>query len=334
MTFLATFWIFWVISVSAADIVYPLPVISKPSCRFDNFSTLDSSCKETLPILEPDDYDDLKEDYDLRRIYTVLWTWTYTYGWDVWNWSHLWVDIATSEGTPVVSIADWTVIFAWVKTWRGNVVIIKHEINWKTIYSNYAHLSAINTTYWASVKASDKIWEVWSTWNSTWNHLHFQIDTNSWDSSHPYYYFQNCPWDEWTTVNAWSCISDVRNNTLDPLLFLSTKWAIIKWWEIDVDETIPETISQTDLTTRQEIEEREIKDFLRLYKLKFTYDSPTWNVPLNGTMTIHLTITRKSNWRAFTGNLPDFMNFITNREFVKILPDKLRVISEGKEILY
>jgi len=330
--FLISFLAFWIVSANAANLVYPTPIISKPNCRFDNFSDLTSDCKQNFPVLKTKDYNKLKDDYDLRRIYTVLWWATYTYWWDVWNWSHLWVDIATSRGTPVVSIADGTVIYAGAKTWWGNVVTVKHYINWKTIYSNYAHLSKVNTKYWTKLKAWDKLWEVWSTGNSTWNHLHFQIDTNSWDKSHPYYYFQNCPWDEWGVVNAWKCSSDMKNNTLDPLLFLETGWAIIKWWKIDKEKVDKiDKISQKDLTTVKSIQEREVRDFLRFYSVKLDFDSPTGNVPLWGTTQIHVRIYKKKNGKPFNGTLPGgFMDFIVNRDFVKILPNRLRLIENGK----
>ncbi|MCT4617561.1 MAG: M23 family metallopeptidase [Candidatus Gracilibacteria bacterium] len=329
--FLVSFFIFGVLGVEAANFSYPVPIISKPNCRFDEFSTLGSDCKQNLPVLKTSDYNNKKDDYDLRRIYTVLWGATYTYGWDVGSGSHLGVDIATSKGTPVVSMADGTVTYAGAKTGWGNIVTVKHTVNGKTIYSNYAHLSKITVKYGDKVNAGNKIGEVGSTGNSTGNHLHFQIDTNSGDKSHPYYYFQNCPGNEWNVVNTGGCSSDMKDNTIDPLLFLETNGAVIKGGVIDKEKVEKiEKVEQKNLITVKQVLEREVKDFLRRYKVSFVYDSPTGNIPLGGTTKIHITITRKHNGKAFTGNLPDFMKFLLNDNMVKIFPEKLRVLDGGK----
>lgn len=64
------------LSISAtafADFGYPLSQIAKPSCRKDAWSTLDDSCKMTLPRIVGADYQKYKNDTQYRRIYTVLW---------------------------------------------------------------------------------------------------------------------------------------------------------------------------------------------------------------------------------------------------------------------
>lgn len=211
-------------------IVYPLQEVSKLECRYENFSEIDSSCKENLQILKTNDYqkyanqNDWYNDYTRR--YTVLWWWSYTYWWDVWNWWHLWVDIATSEWTPVYSMADWEVIIATNKLDYWNLVSIKHKINWKTIVSNYAHLSKISVEKWEKINAWEKIGEVWSTWNSTWNHLHFQIDIST-KSSPSYYSYETCPYSYNDIINEWKCIDELNDITVDPLAFLETSWAIL-----------------------------------------------------------------------------------------------------------
>jgi hypothetical protein len=69
------------------EIVYPLKQISKLECRFEEFDTLTSSCKQTLPILTTNEYEKYaKKDggyNDYTRLYTVLWGSSYKYGWDV-----------------------------------------------------------------------------------------------------------------------------------------------------------------------------------------------------------------------------------------------------------
>ncbi len=121
-------------------IVYPLQDVAKLECRFEKFSELDSNCIENLKILKTNDYQkyaDLDDWYNYyTRRYTVLWWASYKYWWDQWNWWHMWVDIATSEWTPVYAMADWEVIIAQNKLEFWNLVSIKHEINGKKIVSN------------------------------------------------------------------------------------------------------------------------------------------------------------------------------------------------------
>lgn len=211
-------------------IVYPLQQVSKLECRYENFSELENSCKENLKTLKTSSYQkyaDQNDWYnDYTRRYTVLWGWSYTYWWDVWNWWHMWVDIATSEWTPVYAIADWEVIIAQNKLEFWNLISIKHELNWKKIVSNYAHLSKIDVKVWEKISAWEKIWEVWSTWNSTWNHLHFQIDLQT-KSSPAYYNYDTCPYSYNDIINEWKCFQELQNITIDPLAFLETSWAII-----------------------------------------------------------------------------------------------------------
>lgn len=212
------------------DIVYPLQQVSKLECRYDKFSDLDSSCKENLPILHTSDYQkyaNLNDWYnDYTRRYTVLWWASYTYWWDQWNWWHMWVDIATSEWTPVYAMAQWEVIIAQNKLDFWNLVSIKHTINGKKIVSNYAHLSKIEVKVWDKVNAWDKIWEVWSTWNSTWNHLHFQIDIAT-NTSPAYYSYDTCPYTYNEISEKWVCFNELQNLTVDPLAFLETSWAML-----------------------------------------------------------------------------------------------------------
>ncbi len=211
-------------------VVYPLKEISKLECRFSDFKDLKSSCKETLPVLKTKDYRKYATQgwgYNkYTRLYTVLWWASYKYGWDVWHGGHIWTDIATAKWTPVYSIAKWKVIRAKKDNMLWNFVTIEHKIRGKKVFSNYAHLSKINVKVWTSVHAGTKIWEVWSTWNSTWNHLHFQIDLDT--PFHPYYYdYKACPFSYYKITEDGVCYDELDKNTIDPLLFLETGGKIL-----------------------------------------------------------------------------------------------------------
>lgn len=217
------------------EIVYPIQEISKLECRFQDFDTLSSSCKTTLPILNTKDYNKYATQNgwynDFTRIYTVLWGSSYKYGWDVGSGWHQGTDIATAKWTPVYSIANGKVIEAGSDVAWGKYVSIEHTIRGQKVISNYAHLSKIQVNKGQSVDVSDKIWEVWSTWNSTGNHLHFQIDLPS--TFHPYYYdWNSCPYSYYEITEKGVCFDELTKNTFDPLAFLETNGAIIEDVEI------------------------------------------------------------------------------------------------------
>ncbi len=212
-------------------IVYPLKEVSSLNCRYQKFSELSSDCKEDLQILHTRDYKKYAENSgwynDYTRRYTVLWWASYKYGWDQWNGWHMWTDIATSEWTPVYAMADWEVIIAEKQIEFWNLVSIKHKINWKTIVSDYGHLSLISVESWDKVLAWDKIWEVWSTWNSTWNHLHFQIDLPSSQYYPAYYSYKTCPYTYNEISESPVCFEELQRITVDPLAFLETSGSIL-----------------------------------------------------------------------------------------------------------
>jgi hypothetical protein len=248
MTMFNIFIPFQVSARSNDVLIFPLKEISKLECRFEEFNTLSSSCKQKLPKLSPDDYNKYATKNggynDFTRIYTVLWGSSYKYGWDVWNGGHQGTDIATAKGTPVYSIADGKIIEAWNDISWGNYVSIQHTINGKKVISNYAHLSKINASKGDSVDVWDKIGEVWSTWNSTGNHLHFQIDLPS--TFHPYYYDWNaCPYSYYEITEKGVCFDELSTHTFDPLVFLESNGGVLD----EVKQTVSSSRSSSPSTS-------------------------------------------------------------------------------------
>ncbi|MCD5380456.1 peptidoglycan DD-metalloendopeptidase family protein, partial [Candidatus Gracilibacteria bacterium] len=227
-------------------VVYPLKEISKLKCRFDDFGTLGSDCKETLPVLNTKDYTKyIKKDggyNEYTRLYTVLWGASYKYGWDVGHGGHQGVDIATAKGTPVYSIADGTVILAKKDPSWGNVVSVKHTIRGKVLVSNYAHLSKIDVEKGDIIKVGSKVGEVGSTGNSTGNHLHFQIDLEH--LFHPFYYsWSTCPYGYYKITEEGVCFDELAEHTLDPLKFLESEGELLDSIEI-------QATNNTKITTK------------------------------------------------------------------------------------
>lgn len=428
-------------NASSNKVIYPLKQVSKLNCRFIEFDKLSSNCKQDLPILNTKDYKKyatLNWWYnDFTRFYTVLWASSYKYGWDVWNGWHIWVDIATSKWTPVYSIADWTVIKSKKGIMEWNLISIKHNINWRYIVSNYLHLSKRLVKVWDKIKVWTKIWEVGSTWNSTWNHLHLQIDLKT--PFHPYYYdYNKCPFSYYKISENWLCFDELSKNTIDPLLFLETKWAVlnniqtttytktnsnsedlsifdrtvyiwyskndikkvqeifkkiwaynwpISWDYKDIEKSViayqiknklisnkntywagrfgPKTrytvkkeylkldskirnkteitkvkttkkiqkISRKNLLSREEIEKREVNNFLKKYKIELNFVNKTANIKKWTTEILKLKVTDKKG-KLFKWNMPWSMTFVVNSEKVSIFPTKLFYFKDGKRDIY
>ncbi len=89
--------------------------------------------------------------------------------------AHQGVDYGAPSGTPVRSVGDGVVDFAGVQNGYGNVVILQHRNNYKTVY---AHLSRINVHKGESVGQGQHIGAVGATGWATGPHLHFEYRIN------------------------------------------------------------------------------------------------------------------------------------------------------------
>ncbi|MBL8051296.1 MAG: M23 family metallopeptidase, partial [Anaerolineales bacterium] len=94
---------------------------------------------------------------------------------------HHGVEFQNEFGTPVYAAGDGEVVFAdsdkitmfsqW-SNFYGNLVVIKHEDDFYTLY---AHLSAILVQVGDNVKVGDLIGQVGQTGGATGSHLHFEV---------------------------------------------------------------------------------------------------------------------------------------------------------------
>ena len=92
----------------------------------------------------------------------------------VWK-RHDGVDYAAPTGTAVRSVGDAVVDFAGVQNGYGNVIVLKHNNSYKTVY---AHLSRINVRKGENVSQGQTIGAVGSTGWATGPHLHFEYRVN------------------------------------------------------------------------------------------------------------------------------------------------------------
>jgi murein DD-endopeptidase MepM/ murein hydrolase activator NlpD len=108
--------------------------------------------------------------------------------------SHMAIDVAAPEGTPIVATNDGVVVLAEMLYLPGNSVYIDHGMH---LFSQYAHLSDLNVKVGDEVEQGDVIGWVGSTGFSTGPHLHFafwahQVPVN------PNFFFDTTPfrWSE------------------------------------------------------------------------------------------------------------------------------------------
>lgn len=180
-------------------------------------------CSIELPRIEKADYLKYQNQPRYRQIYTVMWWWTYFGGRDFGFWSHQGVDIASIKGTPVSAAGEGEVVVAENRGEWGNTVVIKHTWKGQTLHTIYAHLDHIEVKVWDQVKEGQLIAKMWATGNATGPHVHFQIDTN--EGKHPYFP-KGCGGTIAEVVNEAKCWNQIKQNTLDPILFLETQGTI------------------------------------------------------------------------------------------------------------
>lgn len=90
---------------------------------------------------------------------------------------HSGTDFAAPGGTPIHALTDGEVVFVGPLGGGGNAVRVKHNIEGKTVFSQYKHMldGSFAVKVGQQVKAGDQLGAVGSTGDSTGNHLHFEI---------------------------------------------------------------------------------------------------------------------------------------------------------------
>ncbi len=298
---------------------YPLKQVSKNSyCKLWHRDFLAEDCKIDLPIIEGARYQDYKNNLLYRRVYTVLRGGTYQFGWDAGFWSHLGVDIATAQWTPVTAIEDGEVITAgWVQG-RGNTVVIRHIFGGQEIFSVYAHLDEVLVFVWEKVLEWKLIGKVWQTGNAFGNHLHFQIDINQ-SGKHPYYYSE-CGSDVMSIVEDGNCQIGLYTNTLDPIFFLETTKNFISgnWWSSgllsEMLDAPQQSIESWDFIAFEKLLKEEAEIFLERYDFQ---------VEFTGTLLAFTVIDTKTA-KPYLGVLPQDISIEFDKNIIEVSPSVMK----------
>jgi murein DD-endopeptidase MepM/ murein hydrolase activator NlpD len=88
---------------------------------------------------------------------------------------HAGIDLAAPQGTKIVAAADGVVTDAGRESGYGNVVRVRHEFGFETVY---AHLSKIRVRAGQQVSRGVQIGDMGSTGRSTGSHLHYEVRVN------------------------------------------------------------------------------------------------------------------------------------------------------------
>jgi murein DD-endopeptidase MepM/ murein hydrolase activator NlpD len=123
---------------------------------------------------------------------------TYPYGHDGFGTYllHNGVDSGAAWGTPVLAVADATVVFArsdefelhgWRCNWYGNFIVLELTRPWQNqpVYALYAHLDELNVSEGETVVAGQEIGTVGASGVAVQPHLHFEVRVgqNDFDST-------------------------------------------------------------------------------------------------------------------------------------------------------
>lgn len=210
---------------------------------------------------------------EAKLTYPIVYMWNY----DVedrteWKWSHLAVDIRVPIWTPVVAIANATVVKAITSNswfWNHIVLEIKNapefwNSNRKTdYYVNYCHLSEVDVKPGQIVKRWQMIWKTWESWTATTPHLHFQIDkkTAPW---HPYWPFtaKEAYWANlnfFSAVSAWLWKENAIKYTINPLKWIDqnlnnnlSNLNKVAWKKVKTEKKVEDKIVKFDISWKSE----------------------------------------------------------------------------------
>ena len=283
----------WTATPNNQELVYPLQEVSTLECRTEAWDSLTQSCKIQLPIIAWANYKNYISNTTYTDIYSVLYGGNYHSGWNVNEWSHYGVDIATAKWTPLYAIADGKVYYAWEQAGYGNVVKIEFVYQGMRYFAIYGHMSAINVKEWDTVTRGQKIWAVGNSGVTMWAmggyHVHFEIA--KWDTWRPVYAFYGCADYKNSgieVINNGLCRTEMFARTVDPIAFL-------EWAKAKLPHPTTQVAVEEHAAAETEIDTQDREYILKIAKLYL------WSpYQLGGTGTLPGTATDCSN---FTKNV-------------------------------
>lgn len=86
-------------------------------------------------------------------------------------------DFAAPTGTPIYAAADGTIEFAAMKGANGNLTVLRHDNDWRTLYL-HQNVFAPGIAAGVRVTQGQRIGDVGTTGRSTGPHLHYEVHIN------------------------------------------------------------------------------------------------------------------------------------------------------------
>ncbi|MFT8362149.1 MAG: peptidoglycan DD-metalloendopeptidase family protein [Sporolactobacillus sp.] len=93
---------------------------------------------------------------------------------------HPGIDIANSEGTPILAAANGVIFRAYQSSSYGNCVMISHDIDGQIYTTVYAHMASYSVQAGQSVTQGQPIGVMGATGEAFGTHLHFELYVGSW----------------------------------------------------------------------------------------------------------------------------------------------------------
>jgi len=130
----------------------------------DAWYTLDGRTMRKAFLRSPVEFSRMTSGFSLARFHPIFQTWR----------AHRGVDYAAPTGTPVRATADGVVTFAGEQSGYGNVVAIKHDGDYSTLYAHLSRFSLAGRNG-NTVRQGEVIGYVGSTGWATGPHLHYEF---------------------------------------------------------------------------------------------------------------------------------------------------------------
>lgn len=221
--------------------------------EFEKISFLEK-CSKYPPInIDWDEFVEFKDFFVSAKLLFMTW-FTCKYGYrkkgelnktSSWKlFTHHGIDLIMPKWTPIQSFSKGYVEAAEFANGYGNYVVVKSNIDWENLFFCYEHLDSIKVEKWEEVEKWDIIWTCWNTWNSSWYHLHFQIDKDNW-TFHPY-------WSSWEDD-----VKKTLENCIDP-------WIFLRWERIN--ERVDIISTKISKTNKVEESKKNLSDSLEMTK--------------------------------------------------------------------
>lgn len=211
------------------------------------------------------------------------------------TWTHAWLDFVSSMWTPVYSSMNWIVLkksepcpwSIWSKDCSGfgNYITIATNFDEEVIAIFYAHMDYLeNLKEWDIVKRWQLIWKLWSSWNSTAPHLHFQIN-KLWKISD----IKNIDVAKTLFNDRYHDLDWVKRKTLDPIVFIEDNLVSLDDGfqetntKIDIEENTHSSAPEKEKFLIKNIVSSKIDDKLTIWDqitLKIQTEWDVWNISI------------------------------------------------------